>query len=93
MNIALVRDGAAVFGVVFAPVHGHMYRGEPALGASREADGRMEPLRYGKPEVFNPSFVASRCPGRPAGRPRLGRYRRWAKRSTMAAVTSSEAQA
>ena len=35
VNIALVRDGKAVLGVVLAPVLGHLYVGEAGIGAWR----------------------------------------------------------
>lgn len=44
VNIALVRAGAAVLGVVFAPATGRLYAGGPGLGAHRrdvDATGRL----------------------------------------------------
>ena len=40
VNIALVRDGKAVFGVVLAPAMGLLYWGGLGLGAFREIDGQ-----------------------------------------------------
>lgn len=40
VNIALARDGKAVFGVVLAPAMGLLYWGGPGLGAFREIDGQ-----------------------------------------------------
>lgn len=42
VNIALVRDGKAVLGVVVAPALGQAYWGAQGLGAFRELDGRVD---------------------------------------------------
>lgn len=49
VNIALVRDGKAVFGVVVAPVLGQAYWGGDGLGAFREMDGRVQAIRVATP--------------------------------------------
>lgn len=49
VNIALVRDGAAVLGVVVAPAHGQAYWGAVGLGAFREMDGRVEAIHVANP--------------------------------------------
>lgn len=49
VNIALVRDGLAVFGVVFAPVLDRMYWGGPGLGAFRAEQGGTVPIRVADP--------------------------------------------
>jgi 3'(2'), 5'-bisphosphate nucleotidase len=49
VNIALVRDGEAVFGVVVAPALGQAYWGAKGLGAFRETEGRIEPIQVAGP--------------------------------------------
>jgi 3'(2'), 5'-bisphosphate nucleotidase len=49
VNIALVRNGKAVFGVVVAPALGQAYWGGDGLGAFREMDRQIEPIRVAKP--------------------------------------------
>ncbi len=41
VNIALIREGAPVLGVVHAPVSGLSWMGIPGSGASKSADGRQ----------------------------------------------------
>ncbi|MDO9166797.1 MAG: 3'(2'),5'-bisphosphate nucleotidase CysQ [Rhodoferax sp.] len=53
VNIALVRDGKAVLGVVVAPALGQAYWGAEGLGAFRESDGRVESIRVGDPVAAN----------------------------------------
>ncbi|HNW01816.1 MAG TPA: 3'(2'),5'-bisphosphate nucleotidase CysQ [Burkholderiaceae bacterium] len=53
VNIALVRDGEAVFGVVVAPALGQTYWGAKGLGAFRETVGRIEPIRVAEPPPAN----------------------------------------
>ena len=72
VNIALVRDGKAVLGVVFAPVLGHLYVGEVGSGAWRldvslasavdvkERWASREPLPMGAPSERPFTVVASR---------------------------------
>lgn len=45
VNIALIRDGKAVFGVVFVPVLGQAYWGGEGLAALREMNGQVEAIR------------------------------------------------
>lgn len=49
VNIALVRNGQAVLGVVVAPALGQAYWGGRGLGAFREMDNRVEPIRVANP--------------------------------------------
>lgn len=49
VNIALVRDGKAILGVVLAPALGQAYWGGGGLGAFREMDGRVEPIQVASP--------------------------------------------
>jgi 3'(2'), 5'-bisphosphate nucleotidase len=49
VNIALVRDGKAVFGAIVAPVLAQAYWGGEGLGAFREADRRTEAIRVAQP--------------------------------------------
>jgi 3'(2'), 5'-bisphosphate nucleotidase len=55
VNIALVRDGRALFGAILAPVLARAYWGGEGLGASREIDGRTQAIRVAPPPM----------PGRP----------------------------
>lgn len=45
VNIALVRKGEPVWGVVYAPALDLMYWGGQGVGASRAGGGRIEPIR------------------------------------------------
>lgn len=49
VNIALIKDGLAVLGVVVAPALGLAYWGCAGHGAFRETDGRIEPIRVASP--------------------------------------------
>ena len=49
VNIALVKDGKAVLGVVVAPALAQAYWGGDGLGALREIDGCVETIRVAKP--------------------------------------------
>lgn len=62
VNIALVVDGTAVFGVVVAPAFGQAYWGGDGLGAFREMNDRVEPIRVAKPVGIPRAFrvVASK---------------------------------
>ena len=72
VNIALVREGKAVLGVVLAPVLGHLYVGEAGVGAWRldvsmgsEVDmdqmwASRDPLPMGAPSERTFTVVASR---------------------------------
>lgn len=48
VNIALVRDGKTVFGIVVAPALGQAYWGGCGLGAFCEMEGRVESIRVAK---------------------------------------------
>jgi len=49
VNIAFVRDGAPIWGVVFAPALGQMYWGGRGRGARRRASASIEPIRVATP--------------------------------------------
>lgn len=49
VNIALIQDGKAVFGVVVAPALGQAYWGGCGLGAFREQGGHIEAIRVAPP--------------------------------------------
>lgn len=49
VNIALVRDGKAVLGVVVAPALRQAYWGGGGLGAFREMDNRVQPIQVANP--------------------------------------------
>jgi 3'(2'), 5'-bisphosphate nucleotidase len=49
VNIALVRDGKSVLGVVVAPALGQAYWGGVGLGAFRAMNSRVEPIQAVKP--------------------------------------------
>jgi len=49
VNIALVRDGQAIFGVVVAPALGLRYWGGPGLGAYRQMNGNTEAIQVSTP--------------------------------------------
>jgi 3'(2'), 5'-bisphosphate nucleotidase len=49
VNIALVRNGVAVLGVVVAPALGQTYWGGVGLGAFREMEGEVAPIHVAKP--------------------------------------------
>lgn len=53
VNIALIRDGQAVLGVVLAPALGQAYWGADGLGAWRDKAGRVEPIQAVKPLAPN----------------------------------------
>lgn len=60
VNAALVRDGEAVLGVVFAPVIDELYIGVRGVGAFRERAGVREAIRVVEPEARPLRIVASR---------------------------------
>jgi 3'(2'), 5'-bisphosphate nucleotidase len=60
VNIALIEDGVAVFGVVQAPVQGVLWWGDLAHGAWRRADGGEVPLETRAPAVAPLRVAASR---------------------------------
>jgi 3'(2'), 5'-bisphosphate nucleotidase len=61
VNIALIEDGVAVFGVVQAPVSGEVWHGGAALGAfRREHDGSDTTLRVRTPATGPLRVAASR---------------------------------
>jgi 3'(2'), 5'-bisphosphate nucleotidase len=57
VNIALVRDGVAVFGCVVAPVLALAYWGGGSLGAWREGEGRTQAIRVAPPPAARPLRV------------------------------------
>ncbi|GAB3378383.1 3'(2'),5'-bisphosphate nucleotidase CysQ [Lysobacter fragariae] len=60
VNIALVEDGVAVFGVVQAPVTGVCWHGGAQLGAFRRVDGNQAPLHVRAPATAPLRVAASR---------------------------------
>jgi 3'(2'), 5'-bisphosphate nucleotidase len=48
VNIALVEDGVATYGIVQAPVTGVLWHGGAGMGAWRRENGRDAPLRVGR---------------------------------------------
>jgi 3'(2'), 5'-bisphosphate nucleotidase len=61
VNIALVEDGVATYGVVRAPVTGKTWHGGAAFGAFlREADGDERPIRVRRPAEGPLRVAASR---------------------------------
>ncbi|MBT1442976.1 3'(2'),5'-bisphosphate nucleotidase CysQ [Shewanella sp. JM162201] len=60
VNIALIRDGEAVAGVVYAPVLGRSYLGARGVGAYLEVDGKREALVVNAPLRAVPVVVGSR---------------------------------
>ena len=57
VNIALIRDGAPVFGVVHVPVLGLTYWGGGALGAWRRSDRGVEAIQVRQPLSGEPLTV------------------------------------
>ena len=57
VNIALIRDGAPVFGVVHVPVLGLTYWGGVALGAWRRSDRGVEAIQVRQPQPGEPLTV------------------------------------
>jgi 3'(2'), 5'-bisphosphate nucleotidase len=60
VNIALVENGAAVFGVVQAPVTGQVWHGGATLGAFHREQGRDIPLHVRAPATAPLRVAASR---------------------------------
>lgn len=61
VNIALVEEGVAVFGVVQAPVTGRVWHGGPGLGAfRREVDGDERAIAVRRPATAPLRVAASR---------------------------------
>lgn len=62
VNIALIRDGAPVWGCVLAPALGTAYWGGQGLGAWRAEAGRVDPIRVPEPVPAGGSYrvVASK---------------------------------
>ena len=60
VNIALVEDGVATFGVVLAPVTGVAWHGGAAVGACRRAGGQDSELRVRTPATAPLRVSASR---------------------------------
>ena len=57
VNIALIRDGSPVFGVVHVPVLGLTYWGGGALGAWRRSDRGVEAIQVRQPQPGEPLTV------------------------------------
>ena len=57
VNIALIRDGAPVFGVVHVPVLGVTYWGGAAIGAWRRSDRGVEAIQVRQPQPGEPLTV------------------------------------
>lgn len=51
VNIALIRDGSAVWGAVYAPVLDRLYWGGAGLGAWLDASGVVRPIKCQRPEA------------------------------------------
>ena len=60
VNIALVEDGVAVFGVIQAPVSGVLWHGVPGHGALRRDASGEHPVRVRQPAVAPLRVAASR---------------------------------
>jgi 3'(2'), 5'-bisphosphate nucleotidase len=60
VNVALVRDGEPVFGVVLAPVIDELFVGGQGVGAFRERAGRRDAIRVATPGARPLRVVASR---------------------------------
>ena len=60
VNIALVENGVAVFGVVQAPVTGQLWHGGATLGAFLRKQGNDDPLRVRAPATAPLRVAASR---------------------------------
>jgi 3'(2'), 5'-bisphosphate nucleotidase len=63
VNIALVREGVPVLGVVYAPAIGVLYEGAAGLGATRTAGGLRQPVCVRQPPAAGLTVVASRSHG------------------------------
>lgn len=82
VNIALVRRGAPVLGVVYGPALGRLFAAEVASGAFRSeqdphaaANGRREPIRVRPVPKEGITAVASRSHSTPETDTYLARYR------------------
>lgn len=60
VNIALIDEGVAVFGVIQAPVTGALWHGAPGAGAFRRDGDRERPLRVRAPAAAPLRVAASR---------------------------------
>ena len=60
VNIALIEDGVAVWGIVQAPVTGVLWHGGAVLGAFRREGSRDVPLRVRRPATAPLRVAASR---------------------------------
>ena len=63
VNIALVRDGVPVLGVVYAPAIDALYEGAQGLGALGTVDGVRQPITARRPPAEGLTVVASRSHG------------------------------
>lgn len=57
VNIALIQDGAAIFGVVLAPALGQTYWGSAGTGAFRAANQHVEAIRVMPAQERSPQAV------------------------------------
>ena len=60
VNVGLVRDGAAIAGVVFAPAHDRLFVADIEKGAREIADGRTRALAVRAVPESGPVAIASR---------------------------------
>lgn len=65
VNIALVREGRPVLGVVHVPVQGQTYYGAAGLGAWRQDSGKPQAIRTRRPPARVPVVVGSRSHANP----------------------------
>jgi 3'(2'), 5'-bisphosphate nucleotidase len=63
VNIALVREGVPVLGIVYAPAIGVLYEGAAGLGATRTAGGTRQVVCVRHPPAIGLTVVASRSHG------------------------------
>ena len=63
VNIALVRDGEPVLGVVFAPALGHLYAGERGQGAWLDDEGGRREIRCRQVPAAGLTVATSRVHG------------------------------
>lgn len=60
VNIALIEDGVATFGVIQQPVTGALWHGAPGRGAFRREGGSDQPIHARIPAANPPCIAASR---------------------------------
>jgi len=66
VNIALVREGRPVLGVIYAPALGRLYAGSIEGGAFGESSGQRRPLACRRPSAQGLAVVTSRSHQEPA---------------------------